>query len=250
MPKTEVRYVTFYPSEHLADLMQMSTEAAGAYSRLYFSLFQQGGSLPNDLDQLAAIAGTMTLDFQQRIWPVLRSKFIIRNGKLYHPRVSSAINKAKQYQQNQRKAGLMSGQVRKRRSSDVRTPLQTPVPKKTNAVRTILSEGINKDISSRNITIHSGKIQNDLNLLLKTMRSLQPSEKDAAILASIAHHIKNQCPDRLKDAVEWVRIALTKKGKPMAYFITIAKNETGWAPSKGSVGLGQTISVIGIKQRE
>jgi uncharacterized protein YdaU (DUF1376 family) len=112
MPKKiKVEYVALYFRDWLADLLVMPPDIRGAYCSLCFKIYDEGGWLKDDKNELAGICGFSPLDFA-RVWPQLARKFLQANGVVTHRRCTKELLKVARLRQAQRKAGLTTAKKR------------------------------------------------------------------------------------------------------------------------------------------
>ncbi len=87
-PKTDL-WMPVYIGDYLADTMRLSTIQHGAYFLLMMEYWRQG-PLPDDSDELAAIARTDRKTWDKSIWPVLNRYFHKEDDGLLHQKRADA----------------------------------------------------------------------------------------------------------------------------------------------------------------
>ena len=80
--KTDV-WMPVYIGDYLADTMRLSTVQHGAYFLLMMEYWKQG-PLPNDHDELSAIARADRKVWDKSIWPTLKRFFSLEDDGLFH----------------------------------------------------------------------------------------------------------------------------------------------------------------------
>lgn len=93
-PPKHDTWMPLYISDYLADTMSLTTEQHGAYMLLIMAAWKDGGSLPNDAGQLAAIS-KLPLAQWTRHDPILRRFFDITPEHWTHRRVAQELATAK-----------------------------------------------------------------------------------------------------------------------------------------------------------
>jgi len=109
--KIKVDYVALFFRDWLTDLMMMTPEVRGTYCSLCFKIYDNGGSLPNSMTELAAIAGFSELDFP-RVWEQLKSKFLVKDGQITQKRCTQELLRAYKQIQARHRAGLTAAKAR------------------------------------------------------------------------------------------------------------------------------------------
>jgi uncharacterized protein YdaU (DUF1376 family) len=87
-------WMPLYVGDYLKHTMGLSTEQHGAYLLLIMAAWQEGGTLPNDVNQLAAFA-RLTPQQWARHEPILRRYFTVTPDGWIHERVRHELATAK-----------------------------------------------------------------------------------------------------------------------------------------------------------
>lgn len=125
-------YMPLYVGDYLRDTSNLNAEEHGAYLLLIFDLWNSGGKLPADPEDLRVRARV-----SRRRWPVvwykLAPKFTLEKGYIEHRRVTAELTKANTKSEVGRRAGMKSAEARflKRkgsRSTDVQRTFNQSEP--------------------------------------------------------------------------------------------------------------------------
>lgn len=117
----EYPFFPFYAADFDTDTRGMSHGAVGAYIRLLISQWING-ELLDDPKQLHRIAGTETQEQFDELWEEIERKFAADEyGTLHNLRLEQERSKAEKITNERRKAGIKSGQARRKQSADQRS---------------------------------------------------------------------------------------------------------------------------------
>lgn len=105
-------WMPLYIADYLGDTAHLSTIEHGAYLLLMMHYWQRG-SLPDDDDRLARIAGSMRIDDWRVIRPTVQAFF---HDGWKHKRIDQELAEAVRISSAGRIGGLASGQARKKRT--------------------------------------------------------------------------------------------------------------------------------------
>lgn len=237
MGKHKVKYVQLEAMAFLGDKdCQIMTNAEfGAYCRLIFNLYDSGGKLEYNIENLRKLAKAnddLNFDF-------VMSKFQVRRGFIYHKRVTKELRKAQLKQASAVKAAKAKWEKQCGRNADAE---RAQSEGNANGRE---GKGIEEYTNTKDNTISKDYNEQFLFLCKRMTLILQPTQKDAWVLAEIAKFLKEKNPQYLTDAIEWLEIA-SHKLKPIAYFIKTIQRETGWKAKMGSAKtLGKNTSSLG-----
>jgi uncharacterized protein YdaU (DUF1376 family) len=120
-------WMPFYIADYLRDTMRLTRDQHGAYFLLLMACWVEGGKLPNDPGELAAIAKATPAEWK-RLAPKILPYFKSDGEFLTHTRVTSEVEKAARLSETRRNAGRQGG----------RPPLETESKPKANANQTAL----------------------------------------------------------------------------------------------------------------
>lgn len=86
-------WMPFYIGDYLADTMHLSRDQHGGYLLLIFAYWRRGGALPDDDNQLAAIAKATPAEWR-KLRPVLAPFFQVGAGVWRHKRIDAELERA------------------------------------------------------------------------------------------------------------------------------------------------------------
>jgi len=98
-------WMPFYIGDYLADTMHLNRDQHGAYLLLIFAYWRRGGPLPDDDNQLAAIARATVGEWRKLLRPILCAFFQIVDGLWHHKRIDAELARALMNSEERRKAG-------------------------------------------------------------------------------------------------------------------------------------------------
>jgi uncharacterized protein YdaU (DUF1376 family) len=100
MRHKRIKYISLEAGAFISDLIFQTMTAAerGVYCTLIFYLYENNGRLPFDIESLKHLCNCQ--DFE-KVWEFIKQKFIIKNGKISHKRVSKELDRAKKLSQVQ-----------------------------------------------------------------------------------------------------------------------------------------------------
>lgn len=86
-------YMPLYTGDYLRKTRRLTDREHGAYLLILFALWDEGGSIPFDLDDLKMIARvpSKTRNWETSVWPKIAPFFIISEGRLSHGRVTETL---------------------------------------------------------------------------------------------------------------------------------------------------------------
>ncbi len=105
MKRKKIQYVSLESGAFISDLIFQAMTAAerGVYCTLIFYLYENSGKMPYDVELLRSLCNCQ--DFE-KIWNFIKQKFIIKNGRIFHKRVSKELDRAKKLAQVQSEKGV------------------------------------------------------------------------------------------------------------------------------------------------
>lgn len=121
-------WMPLYIDNYLGDTIRLTTEQHGAYLLLIMEGWKSGGRLPDDDDQLAAIAKMAPRDWR-KIAPIIRRYFTVEGADLVQSRLGREVLKAKRLSEARRETGAMGGRPKKQKES-YEEPIGFPEPPK------------------------------------------------------------------------------------------------------------------------
>jgi uncharacterized protein YdaU (DUF1376 family) len=110
-------YFPFYAADFDTDTRDMTHGAVGIYIRLLISQWING-NVPDDQARLHRIAGTDTQEQFDELWSEIQHKFAAdKHGTLQNLRLEQERTRTSYITESRRKAGIMSGKARRKRST-------------------------------------------------------------------------------------------------------------------------------------
>lgn len=104
-------YMPLYVGDYLRDTNNLNAEEHGAYLLLIFDLWNAGGRLPADPEDLR-IRARVSRRRWPAVWYKLAPKFIASEGYIEHRRVSAELSKARTKSEVAKLAGRQSARVK------------------------------------------------------------------------------------------------------------------------------------------
>jgi uncharacterized protein YdaU (DUF1376 family) len=105
-------WMPFYVADYLRDTMRLTRDQHGGYLLLLMACWCEGGRLPNDPAELAAIAKATPAEWR-KLAPVLLRYFKIEGDQIVHGRVVEEHEKAARLAETRRQNGGKGGRPRK-----------------------------------------------------------------------------------------------------------------------------------------
>jgi uncharacterized protein YdaU (DUF1376 family) len=105
MKRKKIQYVSLESGAFISDLIfqAMTAEERGVYCTLIFYLYQNNGRLPFDIESFKHLCNCENF---AKVWEFVKQKFIIKNGRVFHKRVSKELDRAKKLSQVQSEKGV------------------------------------------------------------------------------------------------------------------------------------------------
>ncbi|MBU1517764.1 MAG: YdaU family protein [Planctomycetes bacterium] len=105
MKRKKIQYVSLESGAFISDLIFQAMTAAerGVYCTLIFYLYENNGKMPYDAELFNSLCNCE--DFE-KVWEFVKQKFIIKNGRIFHKRVSKELDRAKKLSQVQSEKGV------------------------------------------------------------------------------------------------------------------------------------------------
>lgn len=134
-------YMPFYTGDYLRKTRRLIDREHGAYVLILFALWDEGGQLPFDMDELRAIA---RVPVKAKHWPDTWAKiapfFVIENGMVRHRRVDETLAevalKRQSYAERGAKGGAAKRKIRKQNSATNQAELK---PSSSNQTKGLVS---------------------------------------------------------------------------------------------------------------
>lgn len=115
-------YMPLYTGDYLRKTRRLTDRQHGAYLLILMALWDEGGTLPFDMDELKAIARApaKARNWEEAVWDKIAPFFIIANGTISHARVTETLvevhDKRKSYAERGRKGGAANRKKSKHNS--------------------------------------------------------------------------------------------------------------------------------------
>jgi len=111
MKRKKIKYVSLESGAFISDLIfqVMTAQERGVYCTLLFYLYENNGKLPFNIESLKSLCNCT--DFE-KTWEFVKQKFIVKNGKISHKRVTRELVRAKQLSQTQSQKGIKGNMKR------------------------------------------------------------------------------------------------------------------------------------------
>lgn len=112
-------YMPLYTGDYLRKTRRLTDREHGAYLLILMALWDEGGSLPFDLDELKQIARVpvKTRNWETTVWPKIAPFFMIAEGRISHARVTETLaqvhDKRKSYAERGQKGGRANAKKHK-----------------------------------------------------------------------------------------------------------------------------------------
>lgn len=247
MAKSKISYVSLDAAEFLSDVdyQAMTAEERGVYCTLIFYLYANGGSIECDKDgkNIALLCGCYkTGNDWLNIWEKVRKKFLYKNCRLYHKRVSKELKKAKDLMQVRRKAGLKGAE--KKWQSHSRANGKAMATKR-NDTETIGEDNIsnsNEEISSVSDSLRDSVASQSFEFH-EALRKILPSSKnsDRTMHRKVNLWLRTQiekgvyAPEVFQRALGYAKES-ARANKPNACFQAVMQRELGYDCSAVKIG--------------
>jgi uncharacterized protein YdaU (DUF1376 family) len=111
MSKPADTWMPLYIGDYLADTMHLNHAQHGIYLLLIMAYWRNGGPLPDDAGQLAAIAKCSPAEWRKH-QPVIKTFFHVSDGNWSHKRIDAELDHALAINEQRRNAGKASAQAR------------------------------------------------------------------------------------------------------------------------------------------
>ena len=111
MKQKKIQYVSLEAGAFLSDLVFaiMNAEERGVYCSLIFYLYENNGGLPLNIGYLKSLCNCENFE---KVWELVKQKFVIKRGRIYHKRVTAELQRARQYSQVKSQAAVKGNEVR------------------------------------------------------------------------------------------------------------------------------------------
>jgi uncharacterized protein YdaU (DUF1376 family) len=105
---SERPFMQLYVSDYFGDTRHLSCEQHGAYLQLLLTMWNAGGSLPDDDRQLARMT-SLSVKKWKAIRPVILAFFETEDGQITHHRMTKEIEKSSRQSESRATAGAKGG---------------------------------------------------------------------------------------------------------------------------------------------
>lgn len=113
-------YMPLYVGDYLKDTNNLNAEEHGAYLLLIFDIWNAGGSITSDPEDLR-IRARVSRRRWPAVWYKLAPKFTLTGGRLEHKRVTAELTKAVSKSEVGRRAGMQSAKARSLKRKETRS---------------------------------------------------------------------------------------------------------------------------------
>jgi uncharacterized protein YdaU (DUF1376 family) len=105
MKRKKIKYVSLESGAFISDLIFQAMTAAerGVYCTLIFYLYENNGKMPFNAELFKSLCNCENFE---KVWEFVKQKFIIKNGRIFHKRVTKELYRAKQLSQTQSQKGV------------------------------------------------------------------------------------------------------------------------------------------------
>jgi len=223
MAGKQPKYVQLEAEAFLADFIGMSAEERGCYTSIIFYLYIKHGHCNYDKSELAALCGLSELAFE-KIWHRIGKKFVSKNSKLKHKRVTKELRRARHLIQVRSRAGLKGSAARWQTHSKAITnenETKTKTKKRINTNSNTKKHSITSSISFRFVMA--------LESIFKTK-----NRSDRSALRNLGNWVESEInKERLDDSVykeilEYAEQSKQTGRKPLAMFFHTLRRELGY----------------------
>jgi uncharacterized protein YdaU (DUF1376 family) len=241
--RIKVDYVAYYFRDLIGDFNRWPPDIRGAYWSLCNAIYDAGGYIPNNTTELASVAGFNEMDFV-RVWNILRTKFIIKEGWITQKRCLIELQKAAKQIQVKHKAGLTAAKVRWQRNANA-SPSQCPsMPSESEQNQNRIEVISDSESKARELKLESvpkSSIAISLTAYEYLDKILEPQHpKDKSTIRNFCKwlSVQESWKAGLAKALEIAQIARAgiKDGSVnnrFSYFIGTMKKELGYKPNNG-----------------
>lgn len=115
MAKTDI-WMPQFIGEYLAETTNLSTLHHGAYNLLKMAAWKNGGQLPNDDEQLAAICRLSAEDWE-KTKRLLSALFLVTDSFWVHERLTAEYEKSQRVREAKKQAGALGGRPKSQSES-------------------------------------------------------------------------------------------------------------------------------------
>lgn len=124
---SERPFMQLYVSDYLGDTQHLSCEQHGAYMLLLMSMWNAGGSLPNDDQKLARIV-RLSVKKWRALAPDVLCFFDVDGETLTHNRMTKELQKVQSRSEKRAAAGAEGGRAKARKDKEARLASATSLP--------------------------------------------------------------------------------------------------------------------------
>lgn len=139
-------YMPLYTGDYLRKTRRLNDREHGAYLLIMMALWDEGGSLPYDLEELKQIARvpSKTRNWETTVWPKIAPFFTISEGRISQARVTETLaevrDKRKSYAERGQKGGRANGKKRKQNNAAPQAELKPSSSNQTKGLVLSLQE--------------------------------------------------------------------------------------------------------------
>jgi uncharacterized protein YdaU (DUF1376 family) len=251
MKRKKIQYVSLESGAFISDLIFQTMTAAerGVYCTLIFYLYENNGKMPFNAELFKSLCNCA--DFE-KVWEFVKQKFIIKNGRIFHKRVSKELDRAKKLSQVQSEKGVKG---MKSRWSNDNTAITEKLPDNNQAkeskakpsedkprenIDTKSVSAIAKDLLPSAQTGQRSSIASQIQCLNSSTRRAPVSTDIMDFHDRLANAFGGRTPGdstALRNLVRWVQDSVaadSKNGnsrKPIAVFFAQVKKDLGYTPN-------------------
>lgn len=135
-------YMPFYTGDYLRKTRRLSDREHGAYLLILMALWDEGGAIPFDLDELKIIARVpaKTRNWEGTVWVKIAPFFVIENGMISHRRVTETLAEVHDKRKSYAERGHKGAEAKRKKSKQNKPPTQAEVkPSLSNQTKGLVS---------------------------------------------------------------------------------------------------------------
>ena len=134
-------YMPFYTGDYLRKTRRLIDREHGAYLLILFAMWDEGGSLPHDMEELRIIAKVpKRARHWEETWSKLEPFFIITEGRIRHAKVDETLEQARVKRELRARSGALGGAAKqKNRKKNSGANLALPQQSYSNQTKGLVS---------------------------------------------------------------------------------------------------------------